>query len=135
MKETKGNEKNVWKVMITLFIGFALIGSVFIDNYFSLKKEMLKSTTDLQLAPVSFELEGSCDTGFIGIDYRSVFVNSPYKDLANSYFTRNRNVTYYDTQYLPQQLNLKNINGLKCTYKLKITASTMVMEELTRSLS
>lgn len=45
-----------------------------------------------------YELEGSCNTGFIGIDFQS---------------------KYNDTKFLPDKFNLKNIDGMNCNFKIK----------------
>ena len=61
----------------------------------------------IMIKPVPFEIEGSCNTGFIGIDFSERFVfneSSQSKKLLS---------------YNPQKLNLKNINGLNCNFKAK----------------
>lgn len=59
------------------------------------------------LKPIPFEMEGSCNTGFIGIDFSERFVfneTNPLKPLLS---------------YNPQKLDLKNINGLNCNFRVK----------------
>ena len=48
---------------------------------------------------VPFEIEGSCNTGFIGIDFES---------------EKNE-----DDELEPKSLKIKNIDGLNCNYKIK----------------
>ncbi len=56
----------------------------------------------IMIQPKPFTLEGECDTGHIGIDYRSDF----YTD---SNFT---------TEYIPKSFNLKDVDNIKCKYKI-----------------
>lgn len=56
---------------------------------------------------IPFEVEGSCNTGFIGLDFSERFVfneSSEKKELLS---------------YNPQKLNIKNIDGLNCNFKVK----------------
>ena len=66
-----------------------------------------------------FEIEGNCNTGFIGIDYKSTFDNQPYdyywKDIVGD---PHKSIAYY-VKYIPKELNLKNIDGLNCNFKVK----------------
>lgn len=77
------------------------------------------------ITPVPFEIEGSCNTGFIGIDYKSTFDNQPYSYLQQVYDGSNSNdfrlVSHrrYFIEYIPKELNLKNIDGLNCNFKVK----------------
>ena len=48
---------------------------------------------------VKFEIEGSCNTGFIGIDFET---------------EKNE-----DDELEPKSLKIKNIDGLNCNYKIK----------------
>ena len=90
---------------------------------------------------IPFEIEGSCNTGFIGIDFQSEFKNYDMVDLVNEYtllkqFTDRNNASLnydfsgYNTEsqsaftmfksiYFPKHLNLKNIDGLNCNFKVK----------------
>lgn len=47
---------------------------------------------------VNFEIQGKCTSGFVGIDYKS---------------------NYNGTDLVPEYLNLKNIDGMECIYKIK----------------
>ena len=81
------------------------------------------------IKPVPFEVEGNCNTGFIGIDFQSDILNEPYKQklaLSTTYFPNGsiegkdiRFVTHFDRELLPKKLNLKNIDGLNCNFKVK----------------
>ena len=96
-----------WNLTVFLFI-LVLIGFMFLAY----------QSTKL----IPFEMEGSCNTGFIGIDYKSIFVNQPYSTLINKgYYTAEDvlNVTRYIKEYLPKEFNLKNIDGLNCNFKVK----------------
>lgn len=60
------------------------------------------------LLSLPIEVEGSCNSGFIGIDFSERFVfneSSIRKELIN---------------YNPQKLDIKNIDGINCNYKVKI---------------
>ena len=76
-------------------------------------------------APVPFEIEGSCNTGFIGIDFKTEFDNQPYSVLDRVYNGSNpqdfRLVShqYYFREPLMKYINLKNIDGLNCNFKVK----------------
>ena len=74
---------------------------------------------------VPFEIEGSCNTGFIGIDYKSTFDNQPYSYLQQVYegpdpqsFKLVKHTRYFK-EYIPKEINLKNIDGLNCNFKVK----------------
>ena len=57
--------------------------------------------------PVLFELEGNCNTGFVGVDFSERFVfdeSSKTKGLIN---------------YNPQKFDVKNIDGMNCNLKIK----------------
>ena len=79
----------------------------------------------IMIKPVPFEMEGSCNTGFIGIDYKSIIDNQPYTTLDRIYDGSNpedfRLVSHrrYFVEYLPKELNIKNIDGLNCNFKIK----------------
>lgn len=74
---------------------------------------------------IPFEVEGSCNTGFIGIDYKSSFDNQPYSYFRQVYDGsqpkdfRLIKVNEYYQKYLPKELNFKNIDGLNCNFKAK----------------
>ena len=78
---------------------------------------------------IPFEIEGSCNTGFIGIDFQSTFDNQPYNQKIAQSTTFYQNGTIeekdvrfnvkYDREFLLKQLNLKNIDGLNCNFKVK----------------
>ena len=55
--------------------------------------------TILHTKPIDFEIEGSCNTGFIGIDFET---------------EKNE-----DDELEPKSLKIKNIDGLNCNYKIK----------------
>lgn len=74
---------------------------------------------------IPFEVEGSCNTGFIGIDFKTEFDNQPYSVLDRIYDGSNpqdfRLVKhiYYFREPLMKHINLKNIDGLNCNFKVK----------------
>ena len=80
------------------------------------------------LYQLRFEIEGDCNTGFIGFDMMGKFENEPYpyqmavspscKDNTCNYDIY-QNFTKYDIEWLPQSLNLKNIDGMNCHLKVK----------------
>ena len=71
------------------------------------------------LKPVPYEIEGSCNSGFIGVDFQSEFKNEEWKE-RNEYEVYNpHNFTRYKPNIIPKKLNLKNIDGLNCNFKVK----------------
>ena len=68
-----------------------------------------------KLLMASFEVEGSCNSGNIGVDFQSDFANEKYKDKHGYDY----NFTRYNNEIIPKKLNLKNIDGVTCTYKVK----------------
>ena len=74
---------------------------------------------------IYFEIEGSCNSGFIGADYAILFDNQPYEYIERVYDGSNpqdfRLVAHrkYFIEYLPQKVNVKNIDGLNCNFKVK----------------
>ena len=77
---------------------------------------------------IPFEVEGSCNTGFIGIDFKSVFDNQPYMQevyMGGVYYHNGtkeekiRKYRNYERVLMPKELNLKNIDGLNCNFKIK----------------
>ena len=97
----------------------------------------------IMIKPVPFEIEGSCNTGFIGIDFQSEFKNydlnevikeyrliKQFGDEINGYLSGGIDIGYYSTTpetafvmyktiFMPKELNLKNIDGLNCNFKVK----------------
>lgn len=65
--------------------------------------------------PIPFEVEGECNTGFIGIDFQSEFKNEKYKEKTGTDF----NFTKYNSELIPKLLRLNNIDGMNCHYKIK----------------
>ena len=63
------------------------------------------------------EMEGRCNADFIGIDYEMEFRNEEYNDKDVSVYSMNR--TRYWTENYPKHLNLKNIHGLNCNFRMK----------------
>lgn len=85
---------------------------------------------------IPFEIEGSCNTGFIGIDYKSTFDNQPYSYLKQIYdgsqpqdFKLVKNTKYF-IEYLPKELNIKNIDGLNCNFNVKGAISLNILQEV-----
>lgn len=85
---------------------------------------------------IPFEVEGSCNTGFIGIDFKTEFDNQPYSILDRIYDGSNpqdfRLVkhTRYFMEYLPKELNLKNIDGLNCNFKVKGAIPNNILQRI-----
>lgn len=87
------------------------------------------------IKPYPFEIEGSCNSGFIGIDYKSTIENQPYAvlnrvyDGANPNDFRLVNKKRYFQEYLPKELNLKNIDGLNCQFKIRGAIPLNILQE------
>ena len=87
-------------------IGYPLF-HLFVMLYFVFIIMSIVLVVSYIIKPIPFEIEGSCNTGFIGIDFSERFVfneSSQSKELLS---------------YNPQKLNLKNIKGLNCNFKAK----------------
>ena len=90
-------------IMIVFFAILSLV-SVVVSAYFN-------------SLPLSYEIEGSCNTGFIGLDFSERFVfneTNPEKPLIS---------------FNPQKLDVNNIDGLNCNFKVKgaITKDLLLM--------
>ena len=77
-----------------------------------------------KLLMASFEIEGSCNSGSIGVDFQSNFVNNPYQEPASSTFINGtmlvkRWETNYDTKLLPKKFDIKGMDAVTCSYKAK----------------
>lgn len=79
------------------------------------------------MQPVKFEVEGSCNTGFLGIDFEGNFYNEEYRQ-KNDAFGDEYNFSKYNTEFLPQHFNLKNIKNLNCNYKIKGNLPKYIIE-------
>ena len=77
--------------------------------------------------PLPYEFEGSCNTGFIGVDFQSDIKNQPYlrEQQISSRFEdgklieNNVNFTVFNQEFFPKVFNVKNIDGLNCNFKVK----------------
>lgn len=80
--------------------------------------------------PIPFEVEGSCNSGFIGVDYSMDFRNEPYKRELWSGLSIAKNFTNYKVGPYPRHFNLKNIDGLNCNFKAKGAIPLIALQEL-----
>ena len=75
----------------------------------------------------NMEMEGSCDSGNIGVDFESKWENQPYKDnitisqRCDSFKCINRDITItrYHEEWLPDHFNINGIEGINCNFKVK----------------
>ena len=83
--------------------------------------------------PTPFESEINCNTGFVGIDFKSKWDNQPYKDnitinqFCNSEtgcVNEERTITKYHQEWLPERFDLENIKGLNCKMVMKGSINT-----------
>ena len=119
----------LFHLFVMLYFVFIIMSIVLVVNYIT--------------KPVPFEIEGSCNTGFIGIDFQSEFKNydlnevikeyrliKQFGDEINGYLSGGIDIGYYSTTpetafvmyktiFMPKELNLKNIDGLNCNFKVK----------------
>ena len=73
------------------------------------------------------EIDGSCNTGFIGVDFQSDIKNQPYlteRQISsrfdeNGLVVNNMNFTVFNQEFFPKVFNVKNIDGLNCNYHFK----------------
>ena len=79
----------------------------------------------LFLKPVPFEIEGSCNSGLIGVYVDGKFDNQPYSYLNKVYDGSNTNdfklveQKRYYKEPLISAFGIKNIDGLNCQFKAK----------------
>lgn len=66
----------------------------------------------------NFEMEGNCNTGFIGVDFQGEFENEPYAIEKQKGFM-DYNFTEHDSEFLGKYLNVRNIDGMNCHFKMK----------------
>ena len=102
---------------LTIFGVLVIIGGVMFLEYQKTKA-------------IPFEVEGSCNTGFIGVDYQMDFKNEPYKSEWYSGNGSLVNRTAVHTTNYPRHLNIKNIDGLNCNFKLKGAVPYNKMQEI-----
>ena len=105
-------------VMWTTYIIMIIALTWFVQSYFT------------KTIPIEYEF--SCNTGFIGIDFQSEFINEEWK--PTTYGFPVHNFTRYETNILPHVLNLKNINGLNCQGKFKTEISLDSMNKFIRTM-
>ncbi len=109
-------ENNYLSISIVCGITILVVSSIIILGFLKIK-EMDAKTELLKLKGVlsDYELEGSCNTGFIGVDFQANFVNEKYKEKTEYTY----NFTKYNSEWYPKLFNLKNIDGLNCNFKVK----------------
>mgnify|MGYP001590466767 CR=1 FL=1 len=87
-----------------------------------------------QLKSYPFEFEGKCNADFIGVDYEMNFKNEEYNEkekyneLGSNLYAVNR--TRYWIENYPKHLNLKNIHGLNCNFRMKGEFPKKIIERL-----
>ena len=108
--------RSLEKIMFFVFLSILFIGVLWFMIYF--------------IKPIPFEVEGSCNTRFVGVDYKAVIDNQPYTTLdkvydgsiydgSNSQDFRLISHRRYFAEYLTKEFNIKNIDGLNCNFKVK----------------
>src|SRR3990167_6825613 len=105
--------KDEEKVKVILGVVWAVVAVVVITIIVGMK-------------PIETSFEGTCNTGLIGLDFRSEFDNQPYSDNitistgcdGNGCFNEEREIKRYHQEWLPEKFNVKNIEGLTCDFKL-----------------
>lgn len=110
-------------------IGYPLFQIGIIIFFFGLFITTLWFMTQI-IKPIPFEVEGNCNTGFIGVDYSMDFRNEPYKREQWGGLSIARNFTAYNIEPYPKELNLKNIDGLNCNFKAKGAIPLNKLQEL-----
>ena len=92
---------------------------------------------------IPVEYEFFCNTGFIGVDFKSDFEYQPFMDKvvkSTTYFPNGsisedaRYRTKYDSTYLLKELNIKNIDGLNCHGSFKTEISLGILNLFTKTL-
>ena len=85
--------------------------------------------------PIPFEIEGSCNTGKINLDFDAEFRNQAYQQKTeiwqtqlretsdNSFSglsnTKNIYLTKYNIEFFPKSISLDGLENLNCYYKIK----------------
>ena len=68
--------------------------------------------------PANFEMSGTCNSGFVGVDYKSHFdvagkeklIMEPYRTLDDGSIM---------PVPIPERLDIKNIDGMNCNFHIK----------------
>ncbi|KKN02320.1 hypothetical protein LCGC14_1118750 [marine sediment metagenome] len=69
-----------------------------------------------QLIP--FELEGSCNSGKVNINFDAEFRNQAYSKLKEI-DNKNISLTKFNIEYYPKSITFDGIENLNCNYKIK----------------
>lgn len=110
------NENNYLSISIVCGITILVVTAIIIMGVLKIKEiDNTKELFRLQEILSDYEIEGNCNTGFIGVDFQSSFMNENYKDKRGYDY----NFTKYNNEWLPNRFNLKNIDGLNCNFKVK----------------
>lgn len=85
--------------------------------------------------PYTFEMEGSCNSGKVNLNFDAIGKNEPYVALLPKY-TNGTQKYYYLTEYhknqLIQWINLKGIENINCNFKIKGQIPYSILSDMSK---